>query len=143
MQRTAATVVTVVLAMTTLAACGGQSAYCEAVEKNTKTLNAFGKTRTTEAYTGYAKTFRTVAKSAPTAVEDDWTALAKATDGVLAAQEEVGLGLEDMTDTAKVKELDSDELATLNKAYEAFNGTTDQRTAVVKNVKQECKITLK
>ena len=48
-----------------------------------------------------------------------------------------------MTDTAKVKKLSEAQLKQLNTAYEAFNGTTEQRTAVVKNVKQECKITLK
>jgi hypothetical protein len=71
------------------------------------------------------------------------TALADVTKGVIAAQKAVGLTLEEMTDTAKVKKLSTAQLKQLNTAYQAFNATTTQRNAVVKNVKQECKITLK
>ncbi|MGZ5402915.1 MAG: hypothetical protein ACXWDA_07195, partial [Aeromicrobium sp.] len=63
--------------------------------------------------------------------------------GVLKAQEAVGLKLEEMTDTKKVAKLKAADLKQLNAAYTAFNGTTKERAAVVKNVKQECKITLK
>lgn len=143
MRRHLASAVAVAAATVLLAGCGGQSAYCSTVEENTETLNSFGKTRTTEAYQSYAETFRTVASEAPAAVEDDWMALAEATEGVLAAQEDVGLALQDMQDEEKVAELEEGQLSALNESYEAFNDTTDQRTAVVKNVKTECEITLK
>lgn len=143
MRRTAATVVTGLVAVATLTACSGQSAYCEAVETNTETLNSFGKERTDAAYASYSTTFREVAELAPEAVQEDWTQLAEATDGVIEAQSQVGLALEDMTDEDKVAELGTEQLAQLNEAYEAFNDTSDQRTAVVTNVKQECEITLR
>ncbi|MGQ2911496.1 MULTISPECIES: hypothetical protein [unclassified Aeromicrobium] len=139
----AATAVAATLAGVLLAGCGGQSPYCGAVEKNADTLNSFGKTRTDAAYTSYSKTFKSIAKDAPAGVKDDWTTLAKVTDGVLAAQKKVGLPLEDMRDEKVVAELDDAQLKTLNDAYEAFNATADQRTAVVKNAKTECEITLK
>lgn len=139
----AATAVAAALAGVLLAGCGGQSPYCAALEKNADTLNSFGKTRTDAAYTSYSKTFKSIAKDAPEGVKKDWTALAEVTDGVLAAQDEVGLSLEDMRDEEVVGELDEAQLKTLNDAYEAFNATSDQRTAVVKNAKTECEITLK
>lgn len=139
----AATAVAAALAGVLLAGCGGQSSYCAALEKNADTLNSFGKTRTDAAYTSYSKTFKSIASDAPAGVKDDWTALAEVTDGVLAAQDEVGLSLEDMRDEEVVGELDEAQLKTLNDAYEAFNATSDQRTAVVKNAKTECEITLK
>lgn len=125
-----------------LAGCGGQSEYCATVEENATTLESLGKDRTNAAYTEYAETFEAVAADAPEAVAQEWTELAEATRGVLAAQEEVGLALEDMGDDDKVAELSTEQLAALNESYEAFNGTSDQRNAVVKNVKQECDITL-
>ncbi|RYJ06515.1 MAG: hypothetical protein EON52_05965 [Actinomycetales bacterium] len=126
-----------------LAGCGGGgNPYCDTVEKSTDTLNSFGKTKSNAAYTKYASTFRAIAKESPTTVKDDWTALAKATDTVLSAQKDVGLRLEQMTSAAAVKKLSTADLKKLNTAYKAFNATNDQRTAVVKNVKQECKITL-
>ncbi len=62
---------------------------------------------------------------------------------MLAAQKKVGLPLEDMKDKAVVAKLDEGQLSTLNDAYEKFNDTSAQRTAVVKNAKTECEITLK
>ena len=125
-----------------LAGCGGQSDYCATVEENASTLESLGKDRTNAGYTEYAETFEAVAADAPEAVKQQWTELAEATRGVLAAQEEVGLALEDMSDDDKVADLSSEQLAALNESYEAFNGTDDQRTAVVKNVKTECDIDL-
>lgn len=130
------------LAATVLSGCGG-SAYCDTVKENEKALNSFGQKRSDAAYTSYAKTMREIAKVSPDDVKKDWTALANVTEGVLAAQKDVGLDLKDMTDAAKVKKLDAAGLKKVNAAYEAFNKTTDQRNAVVKNVKQECKVTLK
>lgn len=143
MRRPAAFLVTTIVAATTLSSCGGGNPYCDAVEKDKSALNTFGQKRTDAAYADYAKVFQGVAKVAPTAIRKDWTTLADVTKGVIAAQKDVGLSLEEMTDPVKVKKLDKAELKALNVAYKAFNGTTAQRTAVVKNVKQECKITLK
>jgi hypothetical protein len=84
-----------------------------------------------------------IGKDAPAAIKKDWTTLSTVTTGVLDAQKDTGLKLEEMTDKAKVKKLSEAQLKELNAAYKTFNGTTEQRNAVVKNVKQECKINLK
>lgn len=141
--KSAATVVAGAVASVLLAGCGGQSPYCAAIEEHADELNSFGKTRTDAAYTSYAKAFRAVAAESPASVKDDWTALADVTDGVLAAQDEVGLPLEDMADEDVVADLEEGQLSTLNEAYESFNDTAAQRDAVVKNAKTECEITLK
>jgi uncharacterized protein (DUF885 family) len=143
MTRTAAFLVSTLVCASVLSGCGGQSAYCEAVDNGKASLNTFGEKRTDAAYAGYAKVLDGVAKVAPKTIKKDWTALADVTKGVIAAQKAVDLKLEEMTVTAKVKKLSAAQLKQLNTAYEAFNATTAQRTAVVKNVKQECKITLK
>ncbi len=143
MSRIATSVVSTIICATMLSACGGGSSYCDAVKKDEATLNTFGEKRTDAAYANYAKVFEGVAKVAPDTIKKDWTTLANVTKGVIAAQKAVNLQLEEMADAAKVKKLNEAQLKQLNTAYEAFNGTTAQRTAVVKNVKQECKITLK
>ncbi|MBC7631474.1 hypothetical protein [Aeromicrobium sp.] len=143
MRRFAATLVMTIVVATALSACGGGSAYCDTVKKDKNSLNNFGQTRTDAAYTKYAKVFSDVAKVSPAGVKDDWTALADATKGIMAAQKASGIPLEQMTDTAKVKSLGETDLAALNKAYKTFNATTAQRTAVVKNVLQQCDIKLK
>ncbi len=143
MTRKAALLISTLVCASVLSGCGGGSAYCDAVEKDQKSLNTFGEKRTDAAYASYAKVFDGVAKVAPKTIAKDWTALADVTKGVIAAQKAVKLKLEDMTDAAKVKKLSEAQLKQLNTAYQAFNGTTEQRRAVVKNVKQECKITLK
>jgi hypothetical protein len=143
MKRSAALMVVTIVAATTLSGCGGGNAYCDAVDNGKATLNTFGQKRTDAAYANYAKVFAGVAKVAPTSIRKDWTTLADVTKGVISAQKGVGLALEDMTNTTKVKKLTTAQLKKLNTAYQAFNATTKQRTAVVKNVKQECKITLK
>ncbi|MDR7086757.1 uncharacterized protein (DUF885 family) [Aeromicrobium panaciterrae] len=143
MTRTAALLVSTLVCATVLSGCGGGSAYCDAVDKDKASLNTFGEKRTDAAYAGYAKVLEGVAKVAPATIKKDWTTLADVTKGVIAAQKAVDLKLEDMTDTAKVKKLSAAQLKELNAAYTTFNGTKAERTAVVKNVKQECKITLK
>lgn len=143
MSRTTAFLVSTIACATMLSGCGGGSAYCDAIKKDQDSLNTFGEKRTDAAYASYAKVFEGVAKVAPKDINKDWTALANVTKGVIAAQKTVNLKLEEMTDKTKVKKLSAAQLKQLNTAYEAFNGTTAQRTAVVKNVKQECKITLK
>ena len=42
----------------------------------------------------------------------------------------------------KLTQVPPDKLELLNDAYEAFNDTPDEREAVVKNVEDECGITL-
>ena len=84
-----------------------------------------------------------IAKVSPTEVRKDWTALANATSGIVAAQKTAGIPLEDMTDKTKLAKVSPAKQDKLNVAYKAFNGTTAQRTAVVKNVLQECDIKLK
>lgn len=143
MKRSVALMVATIVAATTLSGCGGGNAYCDAVDKDKSTLNTFGQKRTDAAYAKYAKVFDGVAKAAPTSIRKDWKTLADVTRGVISAQKDVGLSLEEMTDAAKVKKLNTAQLKKLNTAYQAFNATTKQRNAVVKNVKQECKITLK
>ncbi|WP_375003376.1 hypothetical protein [Aeromicrobium sp. CTD01-1L150] len=133
---------TLAIAAVLLVGCGGQSEYCATVEENATVLEAVGKDRTNAAYDEYAEAFEVVAADAPESIEAQWTELAEVTRGVLAAQEAVGMPLEDMADDDRVAELSEEQLASLNEAYEAFNATTEQRTAVVKNVKQECDITL-
>ncbi len=144
MKRTAAVLVTTIVGITTLTGCGaGGDPYCDAVDKNKTTLNTFGKTRTNAAYATYAKAFTEVGKQAPASIKKDWTTLSTVTTGILDAQKKTGLKLEEMTDSEKVKKLSDAQLKELNAAYKTFNGTTKQRNAVVKNVKQECKINLK
>jgi hypothetical protein len=142
MMRAVVGVITTVVAITTLTACG-EDPYCTAVKKHESTLNSLGEKRTNAAYRSYARAFRSVAKVSPPAIKKDWTELAEVTASVLNAQEKAGISLEEMTDVSKVKKLNTDQLKTLNNAYEAFNKTTPQRRAVVKNVKKECEITLK
>jgi hypothetical protein len=143
MRRTATVLVMTIVAATTLTGCGGGSSYCDAVEKNKSSLNTFGEKRTNAAYEDYAKVFASVAKVAPADIKKDWTTLAEVTKGILTAQNDANLKLEEMTDAAKVKKLSAAQLKKLNDAYKAFNGTGAQRTAVVKNVLQECDIKLK
>lgn len=143
MKRVSVAMAVMVMAVGTLSGCLGGNEYCDTVESGQKTLNSFGQTRTDKAYQGYADLLRKVAKVAPEEVKKDWTTLAAKTEGVLKAQNGVGLKLEEMSDTKKVKAIKAPDLKKLNDAYEAFNGTTKERAAVVKNVKQECKITLK
>lgn len=143
MKSTATVLVTAIVGITTLSGCGGGDPYCEAVDKNKNTLNTFGQKRTNAAYANYAKVFGDVGKKAPASIKKDWTTLSTVTNGILDAQKKAGVKLEDMTDTAKVKKLSAAQLKELNAAYETFNKTTAQRNAVVKNVKQECKINLK
>ena len=143
MKRVSVAVVVMMMAAGTLSGCGG-SEYCDTVKGGEKTLNTFGQSRTDKAYQGYTDLMSKVAKVAPAGVKGDWATLSAKTDGVLKAQSAVGFKLEDMTDTKKVAAtLKADDLKKLNDAYTAFNGTTKERAAVVKNVKQECKITLK
>lgn len=143
MKRVSVAVAVLLMAAGTLTGCGGGNEYCDTVKAGQKKLNTFGQTRSDKAYQGYSDLLGKIAKVAPKEVKANWTALADKTDGVLKAQSDAGIKLEEMSDSKKVGALKSDDLKKLNDAYTAFNGTTKERAAVVKNVKQECKLTLK
>jgi hypothetical protein len=142
MMRAVTCVIAALVAVSTMTACAGEDPYCTAVKAQKPTLNSLGEKRTNAAYRSYARAFRSVAKVSPSTVKQDWTELAEVTAAVLNAQSKVDIKLEEMSDEDKVKKLSTAQLKTLNNAYEAFNKTTPQRRAVVKNVKQECDITL-
>ena len=135
-------VISAAAVIATLTGCAGESAYCTAVKDQEKTLNSLGEKRTNAAYRSYARAFRSVAKVSPESVKQDWTELAEVTASVLNAQDKADIKLEEMTDQDKVAKLGTAQLKSLNNAYEAFNKTTPQREAVVKNVKEECDIEL-
>jgi hypothetical protein len=139
--RTATGAATVALLMATLAGCG-QSEYCKAVEDNQVALNSLGEKRTNAAYLSYARAFRAVANVAPPTIRKDWTKLADVTNDVVRAQRQAGISLEDMLVEDKITKVPPEKLELLNDAYEAFNDTPDEREAVVKNVEDECGITL-
>jgi hypothetical protein len=141
MPRFVTVVAGVTIALTTLAGCG-KSEYCQAVEDNKVALNSLGEKKTNAAYLQYAQAFRTVAKVAPPGIRKDWTKLADVTQGVVTAQRQAGISLEDMLVEDKITRVPPEKLKLVNNAYEAFNNTTDERKAVVKNVKDECEITL-
>ncbi len=139
--RTVTGAATVALLMATLAGCG-QSEYCKAVEDNQVALNSLGEKRTNAAYLSYARAFRAVANVAPPTIRKDWTKLADVTNDVVRAQRQAGISLEDMLVEDKITKVPPEKLELLNDAYEAFNNTAAERKAVVKNVKDECEITL-
>ncbi len=141
MSRVAAGLTGTALLLATLAGCG-QSEYCKAVEDNRVALDSLGEKRTNAAYQSYARAFRAVANVAPPGIRKDWAKLADVTSGVLTAQRQAGITLEDMLVDEKLAQVPPDKLEPLNDAYEAFNDTPDERKAVVKNVEDECGITL-
>ncbi len=129
------------LLLATLTGCG-QSEYCKAVEDHRVALDSLGEKRTNAAYQSYARAFRAVANVAPPTIRKDWAKLADVTSDVVKAQRQAGISLEDMLVEEKLTQVPPDKLELLNDAYEAFNDTPDERKAVVKNVEDECGITL-
>jgi hypothetical protein len=129
------------LLLATLTGCG-QSEYCKAVEDHRVALDSLGEKRTNAAYRSYARAFRAVANVAPPTIRKDWAKLADVTSDVVKAQRQAGISLEDMLVEEKLTQVPPDKLELLNDAYEAFNDTPDEREAVVKNVEDECGITL-
>lgn len=143
MKKTATVLVTAVVACSVLAGCGGDDPYCAAVKENKAALDTFGQKRTNAGFAKYADALRAITTTAPDSSKDDWAKLGAVTDRVLKAQKKTDIALQDMDDPAKVATLDSADLTSLNNAYGAFNDTTKQREAVVKDVKDVCDITLK
>ena len=143
MKTTAAVLATTIVAITTLSGCGGSDPYCDAVDKNKDTLNTFGQKRTDAAYAKYAKVLADIGKKAPSDISKDWAELAEVTGGIVKAHKQTKIPLEDTKKFVQAGKVSKSQRDILNAANAAFNETTKQRNAVVKNVKQECKIDLK
>lgn len=143
MKKTATMLVTAATAWGLLAGCGGDDAYCVAVKDNQSALNVFGTKKTEATLTKEAKAVRSIATVAPDKTKKNWSTLAAALDDVLAAHDKAGIPIEDLADPEKLAEVDQKDLATINKAYDGFNKTGTQRTAIVKNVESACGVTLK
>lgn len=143
MNKSAAVLVTAAFALTTLAGCGGDDPYCAAVKEHRSALDTFGAKPTDKAFASYKKAIRAITTTAPDTSKDDWAAVGAAMERVTKAQKAAGIKLEDMDDSAKTAELSSDDLTTLDKAYEAFNKTSAQRKAAFEDVRSVCDITLK
>ena len=142
MTRFAAGVAWAVVVLATLTGCG-TSPYCQAVEDHQVSLNSLGEEKTNAAFGRYETAFRAVANVAPADIRKDWITLADVINGVLAAHRSAGIAMDDMNSTnKKLATLPEDKLKALNAAYDAFNNTGTERKAVVKNVKDECQITL-
>ena len=142
MNRTAAALVTALVATSVLSACGGDSPYCSAVKDNQPALDSFGKKTTDATFAKQANAVRTIAATDPDKVAKDWRAIDKAMRGVLAAQRRTKLSFADLADPDKRAAADADDITTVNKAYSAFNDTSRQRLAVVRDVASTCKVTL-
>jgi hypothetical protein len=126
-----------------LASCGGQSPYCAAVDENQSDLDTFLADKSDAGITTYATAVTSISKVAPAPIDEQWTSLARATQGVLTAHDDVGFALEDMKNEKARTALSEADTEVLNKAYKRFNGTTPQRKAVVADVKKACDIQLK
>lgn len=133
---------TTALMVMPLVGCSGGGPYCEAVEKYESTLQTFGATKSDAEFAKYAAATTAIAKVSPEAAQKDWQTLADRTSAVIKAQKKTGLALEDMTKADKVENLSAAEIAAVNKAYEKWNDTADQRKAVVTSIDDECGITL-
>lgn len=141
-KRWASAVGAAALASVMLTGCMGGSPYCDAVSEHETTLNSFGAERSDEAYAQYAKAAQEIAASAPERIKPDWTTIAEVTEGVITAQESTGVSLEQMGDSATVAQLSQQQREELNKAYQAFNDTVEQRKAVVADIDEHCDVTL-
>ncbi len=139
--RTAA--MTAVLVGALVAACGADDPYCVAVETNQTTLESFGAKQSDAGYATYAKALTSISKAAPSPIDEQWASMARATQGVVTAQKDVGFALQDMKDEEKRMALSARDIDVLNKAYKRFNGTTSQRKAIVADVDTSCDIQLK
>jgi hypothetical protein len=142
MTRFAAGLAWSVVVLATLTGCG-KSPYCQAVEDHQVALNSLGEEKTNAAFVRYETAFRAVANVAPEDVRKDWVKLADVINGVLSAHRSAGISMDDMSSTnKKLATLPEEKLKALNVSYQAYNNTQTERKAVVKNVKDECQITL-
>lgn len=131
----------VVLALSTLAGCSGGGPYCDAVDRGREPLTSFG-TRTSDAFATYADVTADVAKVAPADVKKQWQAVAKATRAVVKAYDKADVRIQDMKDEAKVNSLSKADLDRIQAASESFNDTASQRQELAQHVHDECGIDL-
>ncbi|MCW2829619.1 MAG: hypothetical protein JWP31_311 [Aeromicrobium sp.] len=139
MKSTAAVLGVTALAAAMLSACGGQSAYCQAVDDRTATLNAFGTKRTDAAFLKDAKAMSDIAQQSPASIKPEWTAIGKATRGVVEVHRSLDIPMQDL---GKV-ELTPQQRDTIQQSYDAYNATSKQRKLVVADVADSCDIELK
>lgn len=143
MKKAAALTVTLAMAAATLAGCGGDSEYCAAVKQNVSALDSFGKKKTDAGFKKYRQTANAISKVAPSPVDKDWKALTKAMVEVRDAQKAAGLKLEDVT-VDSVAGLSTAQSSGLNSAYQSFtDATATYGSAIKKDVKKQCGVTLK
>jgi hypothetical protein len=143
MIRTVALLVTTSVAASVLAACGGDSAYCSAVEEHETTLQGFGTKKTDAGFRSYVKVTRQIGNVAPEDVAKQWRTITSATQGVLKAHQQVGISLEDMKDADKLAGLNEADRATIQTSYDRFNTSRTARKKVVASIRKECDITLR
>ena len=129
--------------LASVASCGGQDPYCTAVEANQSSLDSFGSDRSDAGFGAYASSLASISKVAPKTSKDDWATLAKVTEAVATAHQDVGFPLEDMDDEQKRTALSERDIKELNAAYDAFNDTAKARESVVADVKENCDLQLK
>ena len=134
--RSASGVAAAALLLGALSGCG-QSEYCQAVEDNLEVIKSTGEKTTTAAYTAHLRAFRAVARVAPPRSHDDWNKMVDVTSGVLAAHKKIGLTMEEVQ-AGKLANASPEDGEILSKAYEAFNNTPSERTAVYEDVREEC-----
>lgn len=132
----------VVLAAVGLSACGSPNPYCAAVEDHRKTLVSFGADKSDEAFETYADALAKIAELAPGSSSKAWAEAAEATRAVVTTHQEVGFALQDMDNAKKREGLSSGDIATLNKAYAAFNETLPLRKKAAEDAESTCDITL-
>lgn len=141
-KRSAAQLSASLLLLLLLAACGRQSAFCEAAENSERTLLSFGLERTDAAFSQYAEVTAELSELAPDDVIADWRRLDEVTTNVVAQHRMVGVALEDLSDQAVADSLSPAVLGELNSAYEQFNGTRSERERIVTHLENECGLEL-
>ncbi|MCW2841694.1 MAG: hypothetical protein JWR55_3177 [Aeromicrobium sp.] len=143
MNRTAAGVLTGVVALAVLSGCGGEDPYCAAVTENKTALDGFGTRGTQADFTAETKAVRSVTTAAHDDIKDDWSAVGAAMARVAKALKAADVSIEDLDDAEVRRDMSQEHLDEIRASYEAFNQTSKQRTAVVEDVLQKCEITLK
>jgi hypothetical protein len=143
MNRSASVVVGVVLACSTLAACGGPSEYCQVVEQNQAALKSFGKKKTDKAFKTYRQTVNEISKVAPESVKSDWSALTRALVEVKDAHKAAGVSMQDISQEA-INTMGAVKGGQIVTAYENFNDAVSEHGAkTAESVAKECGIDLK
>lgn len=121
--------------------CSGGGPYCDAVDTAKDQLVGFNRV-TQQNFADNAKAVTAITEVAPADIKPTWLVVDKATTRVVNAQRKAGIALEDLKSQDKVDALSQADIERLNKAFDAFNDTREQREDVVKNVNDECGIDL-